>query len=555
MFDLKNNKSIWICLFIISYFILVIPQIQRLFIGDEIDFVKAANGIATTGVPIFIAEGNNIQIGLWHPTLYATMLAASFKFFGVHEWSARMISVLFTLLTLLVIYLIMRHLTFSNFSKVLAILIFLFNPLVVQGSLLVDIDNSILMFFIALFVYAYLKLDREKPKNLVLLSILFAIALWAKIPTPPVLILSIFVFHILNREYIKGLRESITIGLVGGTIFLATWFLYCNLFDLPFLQPFIHNIGGLTRGLRTGKIHFLLTHLWGFKNILFWTTLFFILLILIVSISRSKIYRKNRKLEAIDFLVIVGLLILLEYLLVGSYQTADFPRYFSPMMPMFSVAFADYFDKKLTRNDLYAIVFVSSIIVAYLFLVLNDPLLIDRVIFNTTSIYKIAEETAVITVLYFLPFPISYAIFRAFKVKSAFMLSVILPLLVCSFYIDALQVKADYSTSYLYGERGMKETVDYLNLCIDDNDVVIAKKDVAYYLSIKKFYQLPENTDEFERLIDSKDIEYIIVRREGYFTTLRYAEVFELISSKCKLKKEFGDFKIWRCYDPARNDA
>ena len=545
LLNFLKNKSVWIGLFIVSFFALVIPQIQRLFVADEIDFVKTAHGIATTGMPIYMGAGNNIQMGLWHPTLYTNILAASFKFFGVHEWSARMISVLFTLLTLLVIYLIMRHLTFSNFSKVLAISIFLFNPLVVQGSLLVDIDNSVLMFFIALFVYAYVKLDREKPKNLLLLGILFAIALWAKIPTPPVLILSILIFHTLNREYKKGLWESIVIGLVGGIVFLATWILYCNLFDLPFLQPFMHNIGYV--GVGTNEIHFLLTHLWGFKNILFWTTPFFILLILIVSVSRAKIYLKNRKLEAIDFLVIVGLLIFLEYLLVGSYQTADFPRYFIPMMPMFSVAFAGYFGrgKELTRKDLHVVAFVSMIIIVYSILVLKDPLLIDRIIFNTGAIYKIAEETAMVTVLYLLPFVISYVIFRVLKVKSAFMLSIIVPLLMCGVYIDAIQVKADYATAYFYGERGMKDTIDYLNPRIDDNDAVIAKKDVAYYLAVKEFYELPKSAEELEKLIDSKDIEYIIIKKEGYFTAIKYAEVFELIDSKCKLEKEFGDFKIW----------
>lgn len=545
-FDFLKNKNFLIILFIIFYFVLVIPQITGLFVSDEVDFINAARGVVTSGIPIYEGAGNVMKIGLWHPTLYVNILATSFKLFGVHEWSARIISVIFTLLTLLVVYLIMKYLAFLDFSKVLAISIFLFNPLVVQGSLLVDIDNSVLMFFIALFVYAYLKLDREKPKNLLLLGILFAIALWAKIPTPPVLILSILIFHTLNREYKKGLQETIVIGLVGGTVFLTTWILYCDFFDLPFLQPFIHNIGYI--GVGTNKMHFLLTHLWGFKNILFWATPFFILPILIISINRAKIYLKNRKLEAIDFLVIVGLLIFLEYLIVGSYQTADFPRYFSPMMPMFSVVFAGYFGmvKELTRKDLHVVSFVSLIIIAYLILVLKDPLLIDRVIFNTGAIYKIVEETAVVTVLYLLPFIISYTIFRALKVKTAFMLSIIVPLLMCGVYIDAIQVKADYATAYFYGESGMKDTIDYLSPRIDDNDAVIAKKDVAYYLAVKELYELPKSAEELEKLIENRDIEYIILKKEGYFTSLRYKDVTELIDTKYELDKEFGDYKVYK---------
>ena len=542
---MKNKLSLLLILGIISiYLILIILQIHKLFVGDEVDFVRAAEGIVTTGKPIYTGANNKTYMGLWHPTLYVNILALSFRFFGVHEWSARIVSVAFTLLTLLVVYLITKHLNFSNFSKVLAIFIFLLNPLIVQGSILVDIDNSALMFFITLFVYAYLKLDKTM-KNLVLLAILFALTLWTKISTPPVLILGIFIYHVLNREYRDALLESTIIGFIGCFLFLITWFSYCAFLDLPFPQPFIHNISYLSHG---DSLHYILTHLWGFKNILFWATPFFILPILIISINRAKIYLKNRKLEAIDFLVIVGLLIFLEYLIVGSYQTADFPRYFSPMMPMFSVVFAGYFGmvKELTRKDLHVVSFVSLIIIAYLILVLKDPLLIDRVIFNTGAIYKIVEETAVVTVLYLLPFIISYTIFRALKVKTAFMLSIIVPLLMCGVYIDAIQVKADYTTAYFYGESGMKDTIDYLSPRIDDNDAVMAKKDVAYYLAVKEFYELPKSAEELEKLIDSKDVKYIIIKKEGYFTTLKYVEVFELIRSKCKLEKEFGDFKIYR---------
>lgn len=541
---MKNKLSLLIILGIVStYLILVIPQIHKLFVGDEVDFVRAAEGIVTTGKPIYTGANNKTYIGLWHPTLYVNILALSFRFFGVHEWSARIVSVAFTLLTLLVVYLITKHLNLSNFSKVLAIFIFLLNPLIVQGSILVDIDNSALMFFITLFVYAYLKLDKTM-KNLFLLAILFAITLWAKISTPPVLILGILIYHALNREYRDALLESTLIGFIGCFLFLITWFSYCAFLDLPFPQPFIHNIRYLSHG---DALHYILTHLWGFKNILFWATPFFLLLMLAISQSRIKFYCKNRKLIAVDFLVIVGLLIFFEYLIVGSYQTADFPRYFIPMMPFFSIASAYYFEKvrELERRDLHALVLVSVITVVYLLLWSSDPLLVDRVIFNEKSLHKIAEETAVVTAQYIIPFVISYIILKILRVRNAFILSIAVPLLLCSIYINAIQVRADYNTNYLYGERGMKNTIDYLSSRVNSSDIVIARKDVAYYLEVREFYRLPKTPKEFEELMNKKHIEYIVVNKEGYFTTLKYANVLRLIDSTCELDKEFGDFKIY----------
>lgn len=541
---MKNKLSLLLILGIISiYLILVILQIHKLFVGDEVDFVRAAEGIVTTGKPIYTGANNKTYIGLWHPTLYVNILALSFRFFGVHDWSARIVSVAFTLLTLLVVYLITKHLNFSNFSKVLAIFIFLLNPLIVQGSILVDIDNSALMFFITLFVYAYLKLDKTM-KNLVLLAILFALTLWTKISTPPVLILGIFIYHVLNREYRDALLESTIIGFIGCFLFLITWFSYCAFLDLPFPQPFIHNISYLSHG---DSLHYILTHLWGFKNILFWATPFFLLLILAISQSRMKFYCKNRKLIVVDFLVIVGLLIFFEYLIVGSYQTADFPRYFIPMMPFFSIASAYYFERvrELERRDLHALVLVLVITVVYLLLWSSDPLLVDRVIFNEKSLHKIAEETAVVTAQYIIPFVIPYIILKILRVRNAFILSIAVPLLLCSIYINAIQVGADYNTNYLYGERGMKNTIDYLSSRVNSSDIVIARKDVAYYLKVREFYRLPETPKEFGELMNKKHVKYIVVNKEGHFTSLKYANVLQLIDSTCELDKEFGDFKIY----------
>ena len=335
------------------------------------------------------------------------------------------------------------------------------------------------------------------------------------------------------------------IGSVGGMVFLATWLLYCDFFGLPFSDPFIRNIGSLVHSESVS--HFILARLWGFKNILFFATPFFILMILVVFVNRTKLYFKNKKLEEIDFLVIVGLLIFLEYLIIGSYRTQDFPRYFSPMMFVFSVVFACYFEmlRELKRNDLYAVVFVSVVVMVYAFLVLKDPLLIDRIIFNTASIYKIMEETAMVTVLYFLSFVISYTIFRALKARSVFVLSIIVSLLICSVYIDAIQVKADYATAYFYGEKGMKDVIEYLTPHIDHNSTVVARKDVAYYLAVKEFYRLPENPEELKKLINNKGIKYIIINKEGYFTSRRYANTFKFIGEKYELKAQFGDFKIY----------
>jgi len=547
-----KNKNIWIYPLIIFYFILVVQQIQKLFVADEVPFIEAAHGVATTGVPSYVGEGGSRYLGLWHPTLFINTLALSFKILGTSEWSARIVPVLFTLCTLVIVYLLAKEVSNNNsYIIFLSCFLFLSNPFVIQSSLLIDIDNSVLTFLIALFVYTYLKIDKTKVKNLVLLGVLFGVALWAKFGTPPILILAILIFHFLKRDIKTGIFRCVTIGFIGTLLFLSTWLLYSNIFNLPYLQPFIHNIGYISPSAIQDKMHFLLTHLWGLKNIVFWATPFYILLILIVFVKRVQYYFKNKNLNSIDYLLLNGLLIFIEYLIVGSSQTQDFPRYFTPMMPIFSVIFADYicqFKPHIKKNIVPVIVFVIIILTPYYIFILKDPLLVDRIIFDSTSISEIIWTTLFVSILYILPVVISFIFFKIFNKennKHAIVLAIILSLVTFSVYMDIIQSNAEYNTGYFYGESGMKETINYVNSKISPNDSVIAEDAMAYYLNVKKYYYLPTNLEKFEEISKDENIKYIIIVKKGYYTTPRYSKVLSFLNSKYELDAQFGDFKIY----------
>jgi len=549
-FQKKFKEKPFTVLFILlicSYIVLSIQQIQELFVADEICFVKVAETIATTGMPIYTGANNNIQFGLWHPPLYANILGASFRLFGVHEWSARVISVIFTLGTFVVVYFLTKAISNNNnIITLLSCFLFLFNPLVMQGSLLIDIDNSILMFLMMIFIYTYLKVDRTKKTNLILLGVLFGITLWAKLPTPPILILGIFIFNSLNKNVKTGIMESLTIGSIGATLFLLTWLLYCKLLDLPFLYPFIHSFGYLNTG--ENSLHFLLTHLWGLKNIVFWATPFFILLVAIVFVKRVGRYLQTKQLEALDLLVVIGTLIFFEYLIVGSYQTQDFPRYFIPMMPVFSIVLANFiggFGQEFNDNR-FLISLTFLVLAIYFLFVLGDPLLVDRIIFNTVSIYEIVMETAQTFLFYMLPLGISYFLFKILKVKNAAILAIVISLIACSICLNITHSQADYSVGYFHGEKGMDKTIEYLKPRVNPNDSIIARADVAYALSVKNYYSLPNNPSEFDKLIDNKNIKYVAVNKGGYFTTLKHASVYERIDEVFELDAQFGDFRIYK---------
>ncbi len=550
MISRKNpGEKIPIALFILmvsSYIVILIPQIKKLFVSDEVAFVRAAIGVATEGLPIYTGANNEVQYALWHPPLYVYLLGASFKMLGVHEWSARMLSVIFTLATLFIVYRFSKDISNSSTVTFCSCLLFLLNPLIVQGSMLIDIDNGILMFLLMLIIYVYYKIDRTKKINLFFLGILFGIALWAKFPTPPLIIIGILVFNLSNKNLKKGITESLIIGSTGVALFLGTWFVYARFFNLPFLMPFAHSSNYLNPG--GTALNFLLTHLWGLKNIIFWANPFFILLVLLVTAKRAKRYVTTGQLDIHDLLLIIGLLIFFQYFFVGSYQTQDFPRYFIPMMPLFSIVIADFiygFGREL-EGKLLPVGLIFIILSIYILFVLGDPILIDRIIFETGSIYAIVTKTAQTFLLYLLPFAISYFFFKITRTKNAAVIAVFISLIALNVGLDISHLLADYSTGYFHGERGMDKAIEYSRSYVRPDDAIIARDDVAYYLSSKEYYYLPWDSKEFDKLVSNKNITYIIINKEGYFTSLKYASVFDRIDKDFEMKAQFGDFKIFK---------
>lgn len=546
MLNFFKNKSVWIGLFIISYFVLVIPQVQKLFVGDEIAFVKAAHGIVTTGMPIYEGLSNNIKIGLWHPTLYINILAASFKFLGVHEWSARIVSVLFTLSTLVIVYSLAKEISNDNrYVIFLSCFLFLFNPLVIQNSLFIDIDNSVLAFLMILFIYAYIKIDRTKPKNLFVLGILFGVTLWAKLPTPPFLILGILMFNFYKQEFKKGIVESIMIALPGTLLFLGSWLLYCHIFDLSYLQPFTHLANKLS-SMPYSMPYILMTRLGTLKTIMFWTTPYYILLVLTSSINLIRTTSRNRM--NIIYLSIIGYLIFMGYIIIDGI-TVDFPKYFAPVMPIFSIVVADFIGKfcNVKKRSVLYFTFLILILFIYYIFILKDPLLVKRLSYNNILLSVIVLASLKTFMFYLLPIAISFIFIIALKInyKQAFVLAMIIPLVTCSLYIGVVQSKADYSTTYRYGETGFKETINFANAKINKEDTIITRKDVAYYLNSEKCYDLPKSPATLKSLIDRKNISYIILRKHSYYVPWKYTEVLSILDSECKLEAQFGDYKIY----------
>jgi len=100
---------------------------------------------------------------LHHPPMAAYLVAISFKLFGIHEWSARLIPVIFSISALVIFYLVVRLL----WGKIIALLslVFLgFTPMFLYYGRMVN-HEPVFLFFYFLILFFYLKYLSER-KNL-----------------------------------------------------------------------------------------------------------------------------------------------------------------------------------------------------------------------------------------------------------------------------------------------------------------------------------------------------------------------------------------------------
>lgn len=181
---------------------------------------------------------------------------------------------------------------------------------------------------------------------------------------------------------------------------------------------------------------------------------------------------------------------------------------------------------------------------------LKDPFLSDRIIFISNSFNEIVREIALTAFLYALPLSIPLILLLLLKKYCGFKQRLILAALIClvtfNIYIGIMQSTASYSTHYLYGQEGVDGTIKYLQNLIDRNDVIITEKDIVYYIGLDKWYPLPQNPNDFLNLTGREHISYIVLAREGYYTTRKYSDVIRLVEERYKLNAQFGDFKIYQ---------
>ncbi len=231
--------------FVILYATLFFRQAGQLFVIDEAEFPLVAKGVATLGRPEYY-RGDLLpnNLGIWHPPLYQYLLGMWEQLFGSSHVAARSFGFACTILAALLGVLILRRLFPRDYPWLSAAWLgaFLLHPLAIQGSLLPDIDSTVLvpivMGIVWLAAEAVAGQRWDLPRVALFVGLLLGIAFLAKFTTPIALVpVALFILIRRSGSIRTGVLAVLTAGSVAVVTYVVVWGGLSRLIDVPFGYP------------------------------------------------------------------------------------------------------------------------------------------------------------------------------------------------------------------------------------------------------------------------------------------------------------------------------
>ncbi len=470
-----SDRVWWVSLLVVAVVVAVVSGIgflQQPLIEDEVEFAEVAQSYLSDGLPLAHVSGQ-VEAVVHHPQLYHLMIAAA-SLVGGAEWGARCLGLCCLLLSAWLGALLAKAIwSESNIGLVAAVLILLC-PLCLRGAYLLDIDNTLLPVVCLGFLIVAVRQGRYQV--LVLLG-LFVVALWVKLTTPWLLLVPLWVLWGGKRW-----RDVLLIAVGGFGLFAVTWAGFCYWKGLPVMGPVWHLIAKGSSGmdLTWGNVAAELGK--RLVRYVLWLSPFLFVL-LSTPLPKGTVRRAPL---ALGCFILCNLVF---YWVVGGHAFG-FPRYQIPAVMVAMVLLAPLVLKGwevLGIRVWWRWVIVIGGVGFFLWTV-GDILLPfysfpERYAMGDVTRWSLIGFTTRLLIALMVFFTIVSLIwksrFRTLKYGVVALSAVVLfPWWISQ---DLAMANASYNTGYLYGERGIREAAALLDQSLEEGQVIVASKDVAYY--------------------------------------------------------------------------
>lgn len=526
-----------VCL--LTYLFVVVSSIDKPFCNDEIYYAGWAHGIAKTGKPQFYqGEFGHLKSGgivepISHPTLHFNLLALMVLLFGLKYWSLRLLGVIFFFSFISFLrFVASKHIKLTTEKMVLVLLLLVFNPLVLQQSLVLAIESQAFWFPMLLFLYTFYresrggKSDGFKYYPYLLTTLTLLVLFWLKETNIPIYTLSCVLYLLLIKQYKSILSFSLTL-CASAILFCLSWWVYCLVAGVDLYSWFEFTVvHKMTHQLKL--IHSLVERLgiWGATSRIAlglrwtvnWVSVPFVLVLLVSLFIRGRdVFRRQHDVGFFELCALYGLTTLFFTEILR--PTGSFLKYEAPAYFFFSLFIADVLLPHLASH-LRTLFFISIFgLVAGVFSYFFVP---DRILLHNHYFYYHALQSSVVAALIFmlLYFTRKYSTF---------------PCLVFGLFASLISVNANLhlhqSNSYTtgiswnnYGEdRGAP--IRWLRENLEDGEAFAAFKDIQFNVrfvegkpssktaEVRLFTRWSGQFSEKRRILDSGFFRYLVLGR------------------------------------------
>jgi hypothetical protein len=537
----------WMLLFAIAIsMVTAFGILKQPLIEDEVEFAEIAQSYVKIGQPLAHVHGK-LESVVHHPQLYHLALSGA-SLIGGAEWGGRSFGLLCLLVSAWLGALLARAVwQLPNVGEATAIMIILC-PMCLRGSLLLDIDNTLLPVLCLGFLLVLANSDESvKTNKLWEISGLFALALWCKLTTPVLMIIPLWILW-------KEKRGHIYIIVIAGIIlFSISWLGFCWWKGLEVLGPLKHLIGkgGSGMGLTTTNWYIELGK--RLVQYLLWLSPFMMGLLLVPKERASN----QRLFHALMVFVIVGFLF---YWIIGG-SAFGFPRYQVPIVMVGLVLLAPLVVKGWemlgSKQGMRVLVIIGGTL--FLSLVSGDILYPfytypEKAALGNLRLWRLAVQLLCIIGSITCFSATFFLLWKSRTIGWWRKIGVLSSIILLPWWIgqNVVMSQANYNTAYLYGERGIREVSSMLNRVLPDDAEIIASKDVAYYTNYRFPHQVLGaicSAGNLEKELLRPEVRVLVYRDSQWIDSvtgpcLRSSSVQQILNSLFKYH-HIGNFRIW----------
>jgi len=446
--------------------------VNKDFTGEEVDFVRPAKYIKNTGHPIgYHSEQKGTAVSLFHPPMYIYLVSIMFQF-GVNEFNIRIINVVFSILTSILIFLFCYNLIGEKKGKIIGLIssaFFLINYYILSSSILIDIDVLSVFFVFCFFFMMLMYYKTQKNKFLLLAgaSMFFGLA-----NRYPMMILSYFfvgIYYFLNKDL--NFKKYLSVGFISSITAILIWILYCIFIEKGYFLYFIlHNLSMGGEQFSNFKIYL------GsfFLNISQFIRLFSFPATILMIWSWFYLFKEKNK--EMKVLLIYVLSIFLFFIAIPR-PAFGYPRYFMTIFPGVSILIGVFLyknlkDFKLDKNKIIIILF--SFTISLILLLFLNP---QATFYSSDGLIK-ATNLPDFCFNLFASLPLFLVFFIKKDRRKVIILILIALVISYSFYFNIM---------FLNNNSHIKEVGNYLRENTREGEIIIAPKAVGYYAQRKVY--------------------------------------------------------------------